>query len=33
MAFRYIGKAPDTFLEAAREYGFLATCRTRTRDI
>lgn len=33
MAFRYTGKAPDTFFEAARNYGFLATCRTRLRDV
>ena len=33
MGFRYTGKTPDTFLEAAREYGLLATCRTRLRDV
>lgn len=33
MAFRYTGKAPDTFMEAARKYGFVATCRTRLRDV
>ncbi len=33
MAFKYTGKAPDTFMEAVRNYGFLATCRTRLRDL
>ncbi|WP_222435305.1 acyltransferase [Puniceibacterium confluentis] len=33
MAFRYTGKTKDTFLEAMREYGLLATCRTRLRDV
>jgi len=33
MAFKYTGKTPDTFLEATRNYGFLATCRTRLRDV
>lgn len=33
MAFRYTGKTPDTFLEAMRTYGFVATCRTRARDV
>lgn len=33
MAFRYTGKAPDTFMEAVRTYGFVPTCRTRLRDI
>lgn len=33
MAFRYSGRYPDTFFEAARSYGFIATIRTRLRDI
>lgn len=33
MTFRYTGKAPDTFFEAAANFGFLATCRTRLRDV
>lgn len=33
MAFKYTGKMPDTFFEAAKKYGLLATCRTRLRDI
>jgi acetyltransferase-like isoleucine patch superfamily enzyme len=33
MAFRYTGRYPDTFFEAARNYGFIATIRTRLRDI
>lgn len=33
MAFRYTGRAPDTFLEAARRYGLMATVRTRLRDV
>ena len=33
MTFRYTGTTPDSFLEATREYGFLATCRTRLRDV
>jgi len=32
MAFRYTGKAPDTFWEAKKKYGLVATCRTRLRD-
>ena len=32
MSFRYTGKTPDTFIEAVRNYGLLATCRTRLRD-
>ena len=33
MGFRYVGKAPDTFMEAARTYGFIPTCRTRLRNL
>ena len=33
MAFNYTGRAPDTFLEAARRYGLAATVRTRLRDV
>ncbi|QCO58133.1 acyltransferase (plasmid) [Pseudorhodobacter turbinis] len=33
MAFKYTGKTPDTFFEAVRNYGLLATCRTRLRDV
>lgn len=33
MAFRYTGRYPDTFMEAVREYGLLATSRTRLRDV
>lgn len=33
MTFRYTGRHSDSFLEAARTYGFLATCRTRLRDV
>ena len=33
MAFRYTGKAPDTFREAVGRYGLLATLRTRLRDV
>ena len=33
MAFKYTGRYPDTFMEAVRNYGLLATCRTRLRDI
>lgn len=33
MAFRYTGRYPDTFMEAVRNYGFIATCRTRLRDV
>lgn len=33
MSFRYTGRYPDTFLEAARTYGLVATCRTRLRDV
>ncbi|MBP1806059.1 acyltransferase [Rubellimicrobium aerolatum] len=33
MTFRYTGRYPDTFFEATRNYGFLATCRTRLRDV
>ncbi|KMK63841.1 DapH/DapD/GlmU-related protein [Puniceibacterium sp. IMCC21224] len=33
MAFQYTGKHSDTFLEAAKRYGLLATCRTRLRDL
>lgn len=33
MAFRYTGKAPDTFGEAARRHGLLPTVRTRSRDV
>lgn len=33
MAFRYTGKAPDSFLEATRRYGLVATVRTRLRDV
>ena len=29
MAIRYTGQHSDSFLEAARRYGLLATCRTR----
>lgn len=33
MAFKYTGRYPDSFLEAMNKYGFMATCRTRLRDI
>ena len=33
MAIRYTGQHSDSFLEAARRYGLLATCRTRLRDV
>lgn len=33
MAIRYTGRYPDSFAEAVGRYGFLATCRTRLRDI
>ncbi|MEI4473695.1 acyltransferase [Frigidibacter sp. MR17.24] len=33
MTFRYTGRYPDSFMEAVRNYGFLATCRTRMRDV
>ncbi|WP_278924233.1 acyltransferase [Pseudophaeobacter profundi] len=32
MKFRYTGKHPDTFMQAARKYGLLPTVRTRLRD-
>lgn len=33
MSFRYTGRYPDTFLEAVKNYGLLATIRTRLRDV
>lgn len=33
MAFKYTGRYPDSFMEAVRNYGFVATCRTRLRDV
>lgn len=33
MAFKYTGGYPDSFLEATRNYGLLATVRTRLRDV
>jgi acetyltransferase-like isoleucine patch superfamily enzyme len=32
MPFKNAVKHPDTFFEAAKQYGFLPTCRTRLRD-
>ncbi len=33
MSYRYTGRMSDTFFEAAGRYGFVATCRTRLRDV
>lgn len=33
MSLQYTGHHQDTFLEATKRYGFLATCRTRLRDV
>ncbi|WP_392336673.1 acyltransferase [Loktanella salsilacus] len=32
MTFRFTGQHTESFAEAMRKYGFLATCRTRLRD-
>jgi serine acetyltransferase len=33
MTFKYTGKHPDTFMQAAKRYGVLPTIRTRLRDL
>jgi acetyltransferase-like isoleucine patch superfamily enzyme len=33
MALRYTGRHQDTFFEAVQNYGLIATCRTRLRDV
>jgi acetyltransferase-like isoleucine patch superfamily enzyme len=33
MTLRYTGHHSDSFAQAARKYGLLATCRTRLRDV
>lgn len=33
MAFRLTQRHPDTFIQAVRRYGLVATCRTRARDV